>query len=121
MEDLIDLLRTGTLDLDCSEFCLTQNTENQPRMFRGPGYIRQGPDGTLCFKIYTTETNNYDPYHSVEELGPPGTLVSEVQFYSLKATDSYGKIWTCTELSLKSQCIILTPRLSPLSGASCTR
>ena len=48
------------LDIDCFEIALVQNTEAEAISFRGPGYIRQGEDDRIGFKIYAVERINTD-------------------------------------------------------------
>ncbi|OWK36284.1 hypothetical protein [Fimbriiglobus ruber] len=85
---LIDSLKAGTLDIDCTEITLTQDSHENPRIFRGPGYIRQGDNEEIIFKIYTDH-----PVQELEPLGTPGVLIPPDRFYNFNATDIQGYVW----------------------------
>jgi hypothetical protein len=58
MLGVVDLLRSGALELDCALMELVQDDAEAPRLYRGPGYIRQDDKGWITFKMFPTETRN---------------------------------------------------------------
>lgn len=87
---VIDALKAGILDLDCSEICLTQDASENPRIFRGPGYIRQDDDGKIVFKLYPPGDN----HRGIAALGTPGLLIPPERYYTFTASDTKGNDWT---------------------------
>jgi hypothetical protein len=98
MEDeLIEALRNGVLHLDCNDICVTQRTTEKPQVFRGPGFIRQEPDGKLSFKIYPKESDQ-KVRHWAGSSSAAGVLVPDNNYYTFQATDFHGRTWTCNRV-----------------------
>lgn len=89
-ESVIDSLKAGGLDLDCNHICLTQDKTDSPRVFCGPGYIRQDGEKNLVFKIYPLA----DEQRGIERLGAPGLIIPPERFYTFTASDTHGNVWT---------------------------
>ena len=54
----VELFRDGEFELDCPEMELVQDVAEGAELYRGPGFIRQDPEGRIRFKIYPIETQN---------------------------------------------------------------
>jgi len=104
-EQMITDLHAGKLEFDCECIEITQRLAENPKVFRGPGCIKQDSAGVLMFKIYTdTIATNLmtmiAPFHRglsaaetvVSSLA--GTLVPGDAYYDLRAVDQGGKEWT---------------------------
>src|ERR1700693_1778675 len=94
IHELIDALKNNALHLDCSEMELTQEGTTTPEVLKGPGYIRQEPDGKLVFKLFSSQppsSNNFtDPFRDLIL----GQLVPATKYYSLRASDQHNREWT---------------------------
>jgi hypothetical protein len=89
----IELFRDGDLELDCSEMELVQDVAENPTLYRGPGYIRQDPEGQIRFKIYTSEARNPPPAGGGGRTGVEGRIVAGHDYFTLAATDGNGRKW----------------------------
>jgi hypothetical protein len=98
VDETIDAFRRAELDIDCKQMVLTQNKDGGER-FEGQGYIRQGDDGTLIFKIYVA-THNAKPLGHLEAMFncSAGRLHSDEMFYDLEAVAHDGTRWTATRI-----------------------
>lgn len=82
-------------EIDCVEITLTQNETPTPRVHRGKGYLRQDEEGVACFRLYPTKSDVLqDPFADYTP-GNEGKLVPGSSYYSLTATDWYGRVWRC--------------------------
>lgn len=93
MLGVVDLLRSGALELDCALMELVQDDAEAPRLYRGPGYIRQDDKGWITFKMFPTETRNLPSGLGSGRTGAAGTLLSADQYYNLVATDAWARQW----------------------------
>ena len=95
IEETIDAFRCAALDLDCKEMVLRQCAD-PGEVYRGPGYIRQTPEGALEFKIYVTARENVRPGASFNARlkGVPGKLYAPELYYELTAVHRDGTTWT---------------------------
>jgi hypothetical protein len=100
LSEILSALRRRRLDIDCFEIALVQNTEAEAISFRGPGYIRQGEDDRIGFKIYAVETINTDLPRDLNRIArqTAGTLYRESDYYSLSATGVDGSQWTAARI-----------------------
>ena len=89
----VELFRDGDLELDCSEMELVQDVAENPTLYRGPGYIRQDPEGQIRFKIYPTESRIPPPAGGDGVNGVEGTIIPAHQRFTLSATDVKGRKW----------------------------
>lgn len=87
----------GKLCIECTSMSLTQDTEHNPSVFRGPGQIVQRENGSLAFTLYSTDTENYRPFGS-EPSPSPGRLIDKAHYFTLWARDSSGDKWTGTHI-----------------------
>ncbi|MGK2908503.1 MAG: hypothetical protein ACSLE1_01665 [Sphingobium sp.] len=92
--DLIEHFSSGHFDLDFSHMELTQNSSQSPIIYSGMGNIKQNSDGRLAFKIYATSCTNIDDNSRFETGGLAGSLYEDQRYYTLKATDIYGREWS---------------------------
>lgn len=60
IEEAINALKANSLEIDCVEMILTQNASDKPVVYEGKGYIRQGSDGALSFKILVFKVQRTD-------------------------------------------------------------
>jgi len=92
--------RERRLNIDCVEMALIQNREAETITFKGPGYIRQGEDDRLCFKIYAMETVNTDPFRDLNTTmrETAGTVYRETDYYTLTAMAVDGTKWTASRI-----------------------
>jgi hypothetical protein len=100
IDETIDALRRGTLDIDCKRMALSQHKEGG-ECFEGQGYIRQADGGALIFKIYVA-THNAKPFGHFEAMFSRGAgkLYRDEAFYDLEATGHDGTRWTATRILL---------------------
>ena len=96
LSEILSAFRQRRLSIDCVEMTLTQNTVGQAISFKGPGYIRQGEDDRLGFKIYAIETANTDPVQDLNRIArqTAGTLFRDTDYYALGVVAADGTRWT---------------------------
>src|SRR5437660_1162504 len=94
--EILSAFRRRCLDIDCFEIALVQNTEAGAISLRGPGYIRQGEDDRIGFKIYAVEITDLLCRRFRHQTA--GTLYSESDYYSLSATGVDGSQWTAARI-----------------------
>lgn len=98
IDETIDSFRLGRVDLDCKQIVLSQNKEGGER-FEGQGYIKQGKDGVLIFKLYVTHFENAKPLGHLEaRTSAYGTLHGDDAFYNLSAVALDGTKLTSTRI-----------------------
>jgi hypothetical protein len=75
---------------------VTQNKAEKPKLYKGPGIIRQDEDGNLVFKIYATSVENTNLFIDFRgQLSPQSGKIYEAEdFYTLAASDYHGGRWT---------------------------
>jgi hypothetical protein len=100
LSEIQSAFRKRSLNIDCVEMALIQNRGTETITFKGPGYIRQGEDDRLCFKIYATETVNTDPSRDLDRItrATAGTLHRESDYYTLAAMAVDGTKWTASRI-----------------------
>ena len=81
-------------ELDCPKIVLTpQDSKKMP--LHGIGSIFQRSDGQMHFKIYASLPGG--PKSTLSLLAQnatlPGQIIPENEFYNLKATDAWGRVW----------------------------
>jgi hypothetical protein len=92
MHELIEALQKGKWEVDCVSITLTQNDTSEPTVFSGPGYLRQGEGGTVEYKVYPTTTHEWTIWEK-QLGGVEGKLIDASRYYTLKATDRFGRHW----------------------------
>ena len=58
----------------------------------GPGYLRQGEGGTVEYKVYPTTAHEWNVWEK-QFGGVEGKLIESSRYYTLKATDRFGRCW----------------------------
>lgn len=103
IENSIDALRQGLLDLDCPSMKLKQH-KYDGECFEGSGCIRQDRDGSLYYKIYVSKSSNSEPYRMLALASNyrPGVLLGDDDHYDLTAKTPDGMIWTATVITPRS-------------------
>ena len=82
--------------IDCARLELKQRG-HKGTTYSGPGSLRQDAESQLVYKIYATCPDDFQTlWH--DDLGAPGTVVSEHSYYDLTATDSKGREWHCERI-----------------------
>jgi hypothetical protein len=89
-----ETLLSGSEEETCPRMELVQETDDGPRVIRGPGYLKGGPDGQIRFKIFTPELEGPSDALGFRETVEPGTIVPPHHFYRLSAVDRFGDTWT---------------------------
>jgi hypothetical protein len=92
LHEMIAALQKGTWELDCVNITLTQNDTAEPTVFSGPGYLRQGEGGTVEYKVYPTTSHEWNVWEK-QFGGVEGKLIESSRYYTLKATDRFGRCW----------------------------
>jgi hypothetical protein len=102
IDEAIDAFRCGAIDIDCKRMVLSQNKEGGAR-FEGQGYIRQAPDGTLEFKLYTIKFENIRPLDDFHARlrAISGQLRPDDTFYDLTAIGHDNTNWTAGRILIK--------------------
>ncbi|MBX2997125.1 MAG: hypothetical protein KF893_01345 [Caldilineaceae bacterium] len=93
-EDEILDLQDGKFEIHCLEMILEQHTSDQPKIYTGPGLIRQNSDGELVFSLYAKES--IDILFVLKSLGggvPAGKIIPDERYYRLNAIDSKQRRW----------------------------
>lgn len=100
IDQIIDGFRRGALDVDCVRIVISQRREGGAR-FEGPGYIRQGEDGALIFKLYVETKENAGPQVIFNILtgGAAGTIFRDDELYDLNATSVDGASWKANRIA----------------------
>lgn len=88
----IEEIKNATWELDCPKMTLQKNSKVEKDLHEGGGYIKRDPDGTLRFKLYSTE-RPLDLKKIFRSLGTSGKLIDDGEFYELSATDTKGRVW----------------------------
>lgn len=92
--DEVLALQKGKFEIDCYEMTITQNVDDCPTIYSGPGYIRQ--DGNkLIFKVYVRSKSEHDPLRVFRNRLVAGRSIPESEFYAFNAKDyeRQGRIW----------------------------
>jgi len=90
-DDEKDDLKHGSWVIDCARLELKPRGRKGP-VYSGPGSLRQDTESQLAYKIYAICPDDFQTLGH-DDLGPPGTVVSEHAYYDLTATDSKGREW----------------------------
>src|SRR5437588_499611 len=98
--DEIEALRAGTLEIDCRDIKLVQDTPANPKTYLGPGVIKQSKSGDIIFKVYVTSVRNTDAACDLKHrIGlQAGTIVVPEEYYTLSALDYHGRTWSAANI-----------------------
>lgn len=94
----IEELVERTLTIECFDIRITQNSDNSPFSFRGPGSIALQTDGTLLLNMYDADKKT-DMAGMMRLFFERNTgIVQENEYCSLSALDEKGSTWTYPRL-----------------------
>jgi hypothetical protein len=98
-DDWLEQLQHNRLEFDCDQITLTQNDTERPTSFTGPGYVKQGAEGALAFKLYANGVGNFSPYDAltVQQI-TEGKLAEGRHYYTLSAVDRAGWQWSAERI-----------------------
>lgn len=91
--DFAGLLLSKKWDVPCVQMKVVQNAASEPATFFGKGHLYQDTDGTILFRLFPTEFANHNCLKFWPDKLVPGKLFPDNSYYSLEATDWYGRRW----------------------------
>jgi hypothetical protein len=95
--DIEEALLARRWEIDCVDITLTQNDTPDPRSYRGKGFLRQDAEGVVGFRLYPPSPGEpagaWDGFSKGS--ADAGKIVPGNEYYTLSATDWYGRIWKC--------------------------
>lgn len=94
----IESLVSRSLVIECFEITLTQNIDESPFIFCGPGSIETQSDGQLSLKMYDVTKKSSMSQMMRYGLYSQTGIVPESDYFSLRAIDSSGNIWVAPRL-----------------------
>jgi len=98
----IDTILSNKFSLDFFDISLTQNSDKNPKQYRGPGTIYQNEKGEIRIKLFHASSIEVS-YHLSLLLGKddssPGKLIPKHHFYTLKIND-HNREWTAEHIYL---------------------
>lgn len=93
----INKLIDRTLVIECFQMELSQNTDDNPVVLKGPGSIAIQHDGTLGLKLYDSSKFSNSPGMFFLGLGGQG-IVPKTDYYSFNASDAHGNTWVYSDV-----------------------
>ncbi|HEX3359201.1 MAG TPA: hypothetical protein VHS31_19635 [Tepidisphaeraceae bacterium] len=117
LENAISGLKEGALEIDCAEIILIQGTLKNPRIYRGPGIIRQKSDRQLWVTMFVENMTGA----SLSTEGAAGEIIPRNQLYRLTAKDITGRYWKSRSVYLVAKpgsSLVLSGRLYELHHLS---
>ena len=99
-KETIDKFISNSFEIDCIDICLTQKTNEDPIIYRGPGTIYQDKHGILQLKLYS-KLNDIakDLSHQFKHY-TLGKIIPHEDRFTLKATDMSGNEWFADNISV---------------------
>lgn len=91
--------------IDCPEITLTQNIEDSPRHFSGPGLIYQNENGQLLLKLFAAQKPDFEAEWerlNSQRRTVPGQVVPFNQYYDLQAQKLGDEAWTSARVLIDS-------------------
>lgn len=102
-DELVAQLMARTFELSLPRCELRQRGSTEPRVYSGPGFIRQGADGTLTLRMFAQEDADQGEQlmrlFGVEHT--PGVLIPDTSLFDLLAIDQSGDTWRADRLSIE--------------------
>ncbi|MEO4016109.1 hypothetical protein [Pseudomonas rossensis] len=89
----IEELVERTLTIECFDIRITQNSDNSPFSFRGPGSIALQTDGTLLLNMYDADKKSDMAGMMRLFFDRSNGIVQESEYFSLSAIDEKGNAW----------------------------
>lgn len=87
----------GSLVIDCAEMVLASNGPN-PVVYEGCGSIWRTGDGGLTLKLHCSRRVDITEIHEAIESYTAGEIVPDSAFFSLRAVDIKGQVWSGTHI-----------------------
>ncbi len=121
-KETIDKLISNTFEIDCIDIYLTQKTDNDPIVYKGPGTICQDEYGILRLKLYSRLNDIKKELSHRFKHHPPGKIIAEDNYFSLKAIDMSGKewladnIWVSANVSLPASGQVISSELREIES-----
>jgi hypothetical protein len=102
-DDMVAQLMALTFELSLPQCELRQCGASEPRVYSGPGFVRQAANGTLIFRMFASEhagqgerlTRLFGDDHT------PGVLIPTTSFFDLIAIDQNGDTWKAYQLHIE--------------------
>ncbi len=97
--DYLDALASINFELDCYQIVLSQdgNIEN-PIIYKGPGAIFQKDESKFAVKFFCEgKVDIQEVFGKINRLAP-GKIIERSNYYSLKAVDYSGNIWSASSI-----------------------
>ena len=104
---------------DCVEMTLTQNATSNISRYEGKGYLRQGDDGIIGFRLYPSKAENVKAFPFSNDFGTPGKLIESESYYTLTAVDTYGREWVSGRVRPEVSSSSRRETYDLLAGGSC--
>ena len=92
-EKIISSLLSSNFEIDCVQIQLTQQVEENPIVYSGPGTIYQDEHGALQLKAYHTIKDLKKELSSKFQNFTPGKLIGNENYFFLEAIDLDGSKW----------------------------
>ncbi|MCD5990117.1 hypothetical protein KDX30_19700 [Pseudomonas sp. CDFA 553] len=97
----IEQLVSRNLIIECFEVKLTQNKEESPLSFTGPGSISAESNGGLSLKMYDSNKKSSMSQMMQFFFDRCTGVVSDSEYFSLEARDSNGNLWIAPRVYIK--------------------
>lgn len=98
----INKLISSKFEIDCIDINLTQQIKENPIIYDGSGTIYQDENGVLNLKLYAKRTNIDKKVSHMFKNYPPGKIIGNEDYFSLRATDMSGNEWSAENMWLPS-------------------
>lgn len=121
-KETIDKLISNSLEIDCIDICLTQKTDKNPLMYKGPGTIHQDEHGILQLKSYSKTNELSKELSHILKYNPPGKFIADDNYFTLKAVDMYGNEWLADNIlistsgSIPNSCLVIKSKLREIES-----
>jgi hypothetical protein len=86
-------LRDGQFEANCPRMRLEQSVFKTPKVFSGPGIIRQTAENRLRFTLFAGERLLPEEVLTRMSSVPSGEIIPESEYYILYATDAHQRQW----------------------------
>lgn len=98
----LNSILSNSLIIDFIEITLTQQKENSPIIYSGPGSVSQDENGQLHFKLYHPDASpSLINWVRGVNRSMPGKLIKSESLFRLDATDMEGNIWNSANISVE--------------------
>lgn len=121
-KETIDKLISNSFEIDCIDICLTQKTDKNPIIYKGPGTIYQDEHGVLQLKLYSKINELTQEFSRLLKYFPPGKFIAEDNYFTLNAIDMNGNewradnIWISTSGSIPTSSLVVKSKLEKVEA-----